>query len=83
MQLADWLRIKNVSIKAFSEKVRVERTMIYRYFSGSVPRARTIQRIEELTAGAVTAQDFYLNAMSLERAQLGGKADALKDMRAN
>jgi hypothetical protein len=39
--------------------------MIYRYFTGTLPRAKTIQRIEILTDGAVTAQDFY--ACALER----------------
>jgi hypothetical protein len=37
--------------------------MIYRYFRGAMPRARTIRRIELLTDGAVTAQDFYNDPM--------------------
>jgi predicted transcriptional regulator len=76
MQLADWLRAKNISIKAFSESLQVERAMIYRYFSGAVPRARTIRRIEELTAGAVTAQDFHINAVKAERYRLSADSQS-------
>lgn len=63
MKLRDWLKASNVSIKSFSEELGVERAMVYRYFTGAMPRARTIRRIELLTAGAVTAQDFYDSAM--------------------
>lgn len=63
MQLRDWLKASNVSIKSFSEEIRVERAMVYRYFTGAMPRANTIRRIELLTDGAVTAQDFYDNAL--------------------
>jgi hypothetical protein len=63
MKLRDWLKASNVSIKSFAEEVKVERAMVYRYFTGAMPRARTIRRIELLTDGAVTAQDFYDNAM--------------------
>lgn len=63
MKLRDWLRASNVSIKSFAQEVRVERVMVYRYFTGAMPRARTIRRIELLTDGAVTAQDFYDNAI--------------------
>jgi hypothetical protein len=65
MQLKSWLAGTDTSIKAFARKVEVERAMIYRYFSGTVPRARMIRRIEIVTEGAVTAQDFY--ACALER----------------
>ena len=63
MRLNDWLKISDFSVKAFAEEVKVERAMVYRYFTGAIPRAQTIRRIEQLTNGAVTAQDFYNNAM--------------------
>ena len=63
MKLRDWLRTSNVSIKSFAEQLQVERAMVYRYFTGAMPRASTIRRIELLTDGAVTPQDFYVNAM--------------------
>ena len=63
MLLKDWLTSTDTSIKAFARKVKVERAMIYRYFAGTIPRARTIRRIELITEGAVTAQDFYVSAV--------------------
>jgi hypothetical protein len=63
MHLKSWLADTDTSIKGFARKVKVERAMIYRYFSGTLPRARTIRRIEILTEGAVTAQDFYASAV--------------------
>lgn len=63
MQLKHWLANSDTSIKAFARAVNVERAMIYRYFLGTVPRARVIRRIEIITEGAVTAQDFYTTAM--------------------
>ena len=63
MELRTWLTHSNTSIKAFARAVNVERAMIYRYFLGTVPRARVIHRIETLTGGAVTAQDFHANAV--------------------
>jgi AcrR family transcriptional regulator len=65
MQLKSWLAGTDTSIQAFARKVGVERAMIYRYFAGVIPRARTMRRIEILTEGAVTAQDLY--ACALER----------------
>jgi hypothetical protein len=63
MQLRDWLTTSHTSIKAFARRVKVERAMIYRYFAGTIPRAKTIHRIEVFTGGAVTAQDFYIRAV--------------------
>jgi len=63
MELRHWLSESNTSIKGFARAVKVERAMIYRYFLGTIPRARTIRRIEIATGGAVTAQDFYASAV--------------------
>jgi len=63
MYLRDWLTATDTSIKAFARQVKVERAMIYRYFMGTIPRAQTIRRIEVITDGAVTAQDFYSSAV--------------------
>ena len=63
MRLRDWLKTSNISIKSFAREVKVERAMVYRYFTGAMPRARTMRRIDLLTNGSVTAQDFYHTAM--------------------
>jgi hypothetical protein len=76
MQLKSWLAGTDTSIKAFARKVKVERAMIYRYFTGTLPRARTMQRIEILTEGAVTAQDFY--ACALERMNEADASEAAR-----
>ena len=63
MRLHDWLKQSKFSVKGFAQEVQVERAMVYRYFTGAVPRVSRIRRIEAITNGAVTAQDFYDNAM--------------------
>jgi hypothetical protein len=63
MRLREWIKTSGVSIQSFAQEIDVERAMVYRYFSGSIPRARTLRRIEILTQGAVTAQDFYMTAI--------------------
>ena len=63
MRLREWLNASTFSVKSFAETLGVERAMVYRYFTGAIPRARTIRRIELLTNGAVTAQDFYETAV--------------------
>jgi predicted transcriptional regulator len=67
MQLFDWIKAQNVSISQFSRNIGVERVMVYRYFAGSVPRFEIIRRIEKITRGKVTAQDFYVNALARAR----------------
>ena len=67
MQLFDWIKAERVSISQFSRNIGVERVMVYRYFGGSVPRAKIIRRIEKITRGRVTAQDFYENALARAR----------------
>jgi hypothetical protein len=76
MQLRDWLTATDHSIKAFARKVKVERAMIYRYFSGTIPRAQTIRRIEVITDGAVTAQDFYASAVQRMNGAAGSQPAA-------
>ena len=78
MELKQWLTETNTSIKGFARTVKVERAMIYRYFLGTIPRARTIRKIEIITGGAVTAQDFYASA--LQQMSLPSQAQAA-DMR--
>ena len=63
MQLSDWLKQSKFSVSRFARQVQVERVMVYRYIAGAVPRVSTIRRIEAITNGAVTARDFYDNAM--------------------
>ena len=81
MQLREWIKTSRYSIKSFAETVQIERAMIYRYFYGAIPRAQLMHRIEVLTGGRVTAQDFYDNAVlrwnskSASPASLDGAAD--------
>jgi predicted transcriptional regulator len=63
MRLRDWLTESDFSVKSFAKEVKVERAMVYRYFTGAIPRTRTMRRIELVTNGAVTAQDFYDTAV--------------------
>jgi len=77
MQLRDWLKSSSFSIKSFAEEVKVERAMIYRYFTGAIPRAHTIRRIEVLTNGAVRAQDFYDNAVEIGAGELTIQSETL------
>ena len=63
MRLREWLTESDQSVKSFAKELNVERAMVYRYFTGAIPRTRTMRRIELLTKGAVTAQDFYENAL--------------------
>jgi hypothetical protein len=64
MPLRSWLQTSGTTVVAFSRQIGVERCMVYRYFTGAMPRLRTMRRIELLTGGAVTAQDFYEVAMT-------------------
>ena len=64
MQLYDWIKLNNVPISHVSETICVGRAMVYRYFAGVIPRKKIIQRVEIMTRGAVTAQDFYINAVA-------------------
>jgi hypothetical protein len=73
MYLREWLTATDTSIKAFARQVKVERAMIYRYFMGTIPRAQTIRRIEMITDGAVTAQDFYTSAVLRMNGAAGNK----------
>ncbi|MBV9655853.1 MAG: hypothetical protein JOZ42_14960 [Acetobacteraceae bacterium] len=70
MQLREWLTRSGCSVKGFARTIGVERAMVYRYFGGAVPRAKIIRRIDIVSEGAVTAQDFYENAMRQEAARV-------------
>lgn len=37
MRLRDWLNESKFSVKSFAKEVRVERAMVYRYFTGLYP----------------------------------------------
>lgn len=62
MRLQNWLEQSKRSVSGFAREVQVERAMVYRYFTGAVPRVGIIRRVEKITNGAVTFQDFYDNA---------------------
>jgi hypothetical protein len=69
MQLRDWITSTGISVQSFAAKLNVQRAMIYRYFTGTIPRATTMRRIEMLTRGAVKAADFYANAWMFRKAE--------------
>lgn len=59
MKLADFLSDKGMSRADFAAALGVSEVTITRYVGGRrMPRVEHLRRIREVTAGAVTADDF-------------------------
>lgn len=59
MTLKDWLSWQKLSIASFGLAIGVSRPTAYRIVRGAVlPQRRTLQMIERVTDGAVTATDI-------------------------
>lgn len=59
MKLADYLRKRGISDKAFAEKTGLHYTEVWNYRTGRrQPRANKVAAIEEATRGLVKAKDF-------------------------
>jgi transcriptional regulator with XRE-family HTH domain len=58
MRLTDYLSTSGVSDADFAEAIRVSRQAVHRYKHGRRPKWSVLDRIREVTGGAVTADDF-------------------------
>lgn len=55
-----WLKLKEMSIKEFAEKIGKTESLVHKYLYGDViPKHETIVKIYRVTLGAVTADDFH------------------------
>ena len=60
MKLADWLKRKNLSHRAFAKRIGRPQPTISRYVSGErIPNTDMMGLIYKATGGAVSANDFY------------------------
>lgn len=63
MKLADYLKANNESAATFAEKIGVDKSTVSRWLEPTAdrvfrPRWAQIKKIEEVTGGLVTANDF-------------------------
>jgi len=60
MRLSDYLSREGISDAAFGEAIKVSRQAVHRYRTGiRMPDRHTMTRIASVTAGEVTANDFF------------------------
>jgi transcriptional regulator with XRE-family HTH domain len=63
MKLGLWLKRNNIGVDDFSRRIGVSGTAVYRYISGDrAPGPTTLSAIFKKTGGAVTPNDFFLDA---------------------
>lgn len=59
MYLNDWLKIKRISYKEFSEMLQVERTTLYCWLKGiRSPNGKNLQKIQIITENEVTFDEI-------------------------
>lgn len=61
MQLGDWLKSRRMKTKDFAKRIKRHRATVARWLdpkSNIRPTWRTIVKIEDLTGGEVTAEDW-------------------------
>ena len=59
-KLHEYLKANNITVSAFAASVNTDQRVVYHWLNGEkIPRQEYMQRIYELTGGAVTANDFY------------------------
>lgn len=60
MQLADYLAKQNISRSDFADAIGVKEPSVSRYITGkNIPERDVMRKIVSVTAGNVTANDFY------------------------
>jgi transcriptional regulator with XRE-family HTH domain len=59
MKLAEWRKAKNLKLSDAADLVGVTAVAFGRYERGRVPDPGRLQKIIEVTDGAVTANDFF------------------------
>lgn len=63
MKLSDYISTNETNIAEFAKSISVSVQAIHRYSRGErVPRPAIMAKITEVTAGAVTPNDFYAGA---------------------
>lgn len=65
MKLAEYLKNTNQTVTAFAAKLGVTQSAVTKWALGKTfPRKNALDRIAALTAGQVTANDFYTTDQS-------------------
>ena len=59
MKLDAYLKTNDISEQKFAEQIGVSQQAVHRYRTGRVPTPEVMQAIIKVTAGAVTADDFF------------------------
>ena len=60
MRLADYLSQHGLTVTVFGERIGVSHASVVRYNNGQrFPSQKTMQKIVDVTAGAVQPNDFY------------------------
>jgi hypothetical protein len=76
MNLAAWLKLRNIPPNVFAKRIGKNKSMIHKYIHwGVIPQHDIIVKIFKATAGAVTANDFH---GLYNNEELGKKADTRK-----
>jgi putative transcriptional regulator len=74
MNLASYLKIKNVGRREFAALIGVSEVAVTRYLKGDrVPRQKHLMRIVEATNGEVTPNDFMGVAGELSAADISAE----------
>ena len=59
MTLKEFLSNNKIQIGAFADLIGTSRRSVEYYLEGRVPRKNTLQKIQEVTDGQVTPNDFF------------------------
>ena len=60
MQLATWLKLKNLSISEFAKQIGRHHSLVHKYiYEDVIPKPNIMKALFLTTYGAVTANDFY------------------------
>ena len=60
MRLEMWLKLQQMDINLFAEKIGKSRNLVHKYIHEDViPRHKVMIKIYRITLGSVTANDFY------------------------
>ena len=78
MRLSEYLRVNSITIPAFAAKLEVSVQAVHRYIAGDrAPRPPVMEKIRELTSGAVQPNDFHASVIEA-RSKSGNTAAGLR-----
>ena len=67
MILKQWLEINDLTVEEFADKGEFSRGAVSKWISGErFPRIPALKRIEEMTDGFVTVQDFFEQSKQIQ-----------------